>query len=76
MLETSSRNHADGTSISIPCDVLGFVATNVMRDALGLVDSIRFDKLNAKLVSHYGWSQEEVDCLCALYREWLALHIC
>ncbi|BDQ26637.1 glycine-rich domain-containing protein [Helicobacter heilmannii] len=53
-----------------------FVATSVMDNTLSLVNSVNFDKLNAKLVDHYGWSKEEVSHLCSLYKGWLALQIC
>ncbi|PAF49029.1 hypothetical protein BKH43_07210 [Helicobacter sp. 13S00401-1] len=55
---------------------LDFVSDTKIKEALNLVETLNFDKLNSKLVNQYGWDKAEVSATNSLYKEWLALHIC
>lgn len=78
MLDTVNLNDLkqEVSAVKIDLDDSLFVPTKEMDNALSVVGSLDFTQMNNKLVSFYGWKEDQVLLMHDYYKKWLALHVC
>ncbi len=77
MLETVNLNSLkQETPVKVDLDDTTFVSKEEMDNAMSMVDSLDFTQMNDKLVSFYGWKEDQVFLMHDYYKKWLALHVC
>ena len=76
MISTQNLENTQTNLIQINTNTIEFVSNSKMNEAMAVVNTLEFDQMNDKLVTFYGWSQEDVSLMNDYYKKWLSLHVC
>ena len=53
-----------------------FVSQAKINEAMAVVNSLKFEKMDDKLITDYGWSKENIFSVNQSYRKWLVISAC